>query len=359
MDSLVGLTASDWWYLLKQNRFAVEPSNWHKAILLTIFSASNSFIKRKEDRIYLQEVQKQEIKKPPIFILGHWRSGTTFLHNLFVLDKQFAYPNLFQVNNPHTFLYKEPRYTKHFTKIKAEERPMDNIKIDPKSPGEEEFALGALSLITPLLAWPFPRREEYYDRYLTFKDVSKENIDKWKSYFLLFVKKLTWRYEKQLVLKSPANTGRIKLLLDLFPDAKFIHIHRNPYAVFKSTKRLYKKAVSTAYLHRPKNGDTTTGILKRYKDMYDCFFDERELIPKGNYVEVSFEELEVDLVAQMEKIYTALQLDGFDQFKPGLLEYVEANKKYKKNKYTPLEDSLREKVAKSWHKSFEQWGYEI
>lgn len=359
MDSLVGLTAGDWWHLLKQNRFAVVPANWFKAFLLTIFSINNSIVKRKEDRIYLPEVLKQEIKKPPVFILGHWRSGTTFLHNLFVLDKQFAYPSLFQVNNPHTFLYKEPQYQKQFEKIKAEKRPMDNIKIDPKSPGEEEFALGALSLITPLLAWPFPRKEEYYDRFLTFKNVPDETVEKWKASFLLFVKKLSWRYEKQLVLKSPANTGRIKLLLEIFPDAKFIHIHRNPFSVFKSTVGLYKKAVSTAYLHRPKNNKTTEGILLRYKKMYDCFFEQRQLIPKGNYVEVSFEELEADPMQLMEKIYTDLSLGGFENFKPALQEYVEENNKYKKNEYKPLEPFLREKVAKNWHRSFEEWGYDI
>ena len=28
----------------------------------------------------------------PVFILGHWRSGTTLFHNLLALDEQFAYP---------------------------------------------------------------------------------------------------------------------------------------------------------------------------------------------------------------------------------------------------------------------------
>jgi len=359
MDSLIGLTASDWWKLLRDNRFAVEPSKWFKAFLLTIFSANNSFFKRREDRIYLPEVEKQEITKPPIFILGHWRSGTTHLHNLFVLDKQFAYPNLFQVNNPHTFLYKEPKYAKLFAKMQAEERPMDNVKIDLKSPGEEEFALGALSLITPLLGWPFPRREEFYDRYLTFKDVSPEIIDKWKSSFFLFVKKLAWRYEKQLVLKSPANTGRIKLLLEIFPEAKIVHIHRNPYAVYKSTVGLYKKAVASAYMHQPNNSDNTEGILKRYKEMYDCYFEQRHLIPENNYVELSFEDIEVDPIGQMRHIYSHLSLPVFDQLLPKLQEYVEANKKYEKNQYKSLDPAIKERVAASWHRSFEEWGYEI
>ena len=43
----------------------------------------------------------------PLFILGHYRSGTTHLHNLLALDPQFAAPTFFQALNPHTFLSTE------------------------------------------------------------------------------------------------------------------------------------------------------------------------------------------------------------------------------------------------------------
>ena len=36
----------------------------------------------------------------PLFVLGHYRSGTTHLHNLLALDPQFAAPTFFQVLNP-------------------------------------------------------------------------------------------------------------------------------------------------------------------------------------------------------------------------------------------------------------------
>src|SRR5712675_159543 len=44
---------------------------------------------------------------------------------------------------------------------------------------------------------------------------------------------------RQLLLKNPAHSARIPLLLRLFPGAKFVHIHRDPVAVFHSTRRLY------------------------------------------------------------------------------------------------------------------------
>ncbi|MDQ3566024.1 MAG: sulfotransferase [Pseudomonadota bacterium] len=52
---------------------------------------------------------------PPLFILGHWRSGTTLLHNLLTRDTgQFAYANTYQAVNPRTFLSTEAVNTKLF-----------------------------------------------------------------------------------------------------------------------------------------------------------------------------------------------------------------------------------------------------
>ena len=39
--------------------------------------------------------------------------------------------------------------------------------------------------------------------------------------------------------QSPAHTARLKLLHELFPEAKFIHISRNPFEVYQSTSKLF------------------------------------------------------------------------------------------------------------------------
>jgi hypothetical protein len=123
-------------------------------------------------------------------------------------------------------------------------RAMDNVKVTIFSPGEDEFALSSMTQLSPLISWSFPKRASYYDRYLTFCSVPEDIVDKWKSAVMFYYQKLTYRYDRTLIFKSPAHTGRIRLLLDLFPDAQFIHISRNPYTVFQSTRKLYKTAVA-------------------------------------------------------------------------------------------------------------------
>lgn len=359
MDSIIGMTTENWWKLLAQNNFKIHPNYWIKALIVTIKSFRNSSRVKTENRIYDEAIGQTEIKQDPVFILGHWRSGTTLLQNLMLLDKQFAFPTVYQCNYPFTFLSIEPIITKLYQDKDSIARPMDDVKVSPMSPGEEEFALAALTLHSPLVAWAFPDREEYYDRYLTFQDVATDEVEQWKSAFLFYIKKLTYRYERQLLLKSPPNTARVKLLLELFPNAKFIHIHRNPYIVFQSTQRLYKKALANALMQRPKSHNLAQGIIKRYVMMYNAYFEERKLIPANNFMEIKFEELERDKIGQVEKIYNQLNINGFETLLPSLKEYVASISDYKKNKHPVIEDSLRAQIAKSWHQSFEEWEYEI
>ena len=273
------------------------------------------------------------------------------------LDEQFAYPNLFQVSYPHTFLCAEPAAAKAFADAAPEKRPMDNMEVTFQSAGEDEFALAVVSLRSPIMGWLFPRREEHYDRYLTFRGVPEEDVARWKAAFVWFLKKLAWRYDRPLLLKSPTHTGRIRLILDLFPDARFVHIRRNPYTVFQSTQRLYAKLVSFWYLQRPDVERVDEGIIRRYRTMYDAFFEERDLIPEGQFCEIYFEDLEKDMVGQVGKIYEHLNLSGFRDLEPKLQRYVEGITGYKKNTHPPLTESLRHQIAQVWERNFEEWGY--
>ena len=122
------------------------------------------------------------------------------------------------------------------------QRPQDAVKIGVNEPQEEDFAMCSLSGQANLLAWAFPRNAPFYDRFMTMADLSAAELARWKASYQHFLKKLTYKYGRPLVLKSPANTGRIKTLLELFPDARFVHIHRNPYDVFRSVKHTLRTA---------------------------------------------------------------------------------------------------------------------
>jgi hypothetical protein len=210
-----------------------------------------------------------------------------------------------------------------------------------------------------MVGWTFPRQEEHYDRYLTFRNAQPAEYERWRKSLVWFLKKVVLKYNCcRPLLKSPQHTARIALLLDQFPNAKFVHVQRNPYVVFRSTQRLYETGILPNALQVTRGTEyATEGILRRYKDMYDAFFEDRKLIPAGNYAEVTFEELEHDIVRTIARVFDAVRLDGYAQLEPKLEEFVELRKDHQKNKHPEIEESLRRRIYSTWQRAFDEFGY--
>lgn len=356
---LAGITTGDWLRLLRENHFAVDPVYWHRAVFITLASLMNSVSRRKEKRLFDAAVAPVTVP-PPLFVIGHWRTGTTHLHNLLAQDSdQFAYANTYQVVNPHTFLGTEEVNARRFAWLVPPKRPMDNMAMSFQTPQEDEFAPCLMSLRSLYLGISFARREEHYARYLTFRDASREDVEAWKAGLVWFLKKLTFKYHRPLVLKSPPHTARIRLLLEMFPDARFVHIHRNPYTVFQSFRHYFDTAMWHTYLQRPDLPGIDDRIIHRYNVLYDAFFAERSLIPRGRFHDVSFEQLERNPMGEMQRLYDTLNLAGFETFRPTLRRYVDSLADYRKNEFHPLEPVERAKIARAWQRSFDEWHYPV
>ena len=353
---LGGITFGDWVRLLRDNRFDVAPRGLVRAMSITAQSVQNSLMRWAEDRRYGRVVQDAEVL-PPVFVLGHWRSGTTHLHNLLSVDERFAFPNNYQALFPHAFLSMEAVQSPFIQRFLPARRPMDNIEWTMNSPQEDEFALCIMTFMSPCMGWFFPKRRGHYDRYLSFRGVSEREVGRWQSALVTYLKRLSWKYKRPLVLKSPPHTGRIRRLLEIFPRAKFVHVHREPYAVFSSTRKMLLVNLAMHCLQRPPVEDLDEWIIRQYRAMHEAFFEERGLIPPGQYHEVCFEELEADPVGQVERVYEALGLPAFSATRPALERYVDGIRGYKKNEFPEMPVALRRRIADEWRLCFEQWGY--
>jgi omega-hydroxy-beta-dihydromenaquinone-9 sulfotransferase len=352
---LAGITLGRWLRVLRDNDFAVDCPYWGRAAVITVGSVPNTLLAVWENVLYRQKIRKTKID-PPLFILGIWRSGTTLLHNLLAQDDRFAYPNTYQVSFPQTFLTTEKINARLMGFFLPKKRPMDNVTFGFAEPQEDEFALWPL-IGGFTMGWAFPRRAGFYNRYLTLRHVSANELAEWKAALTWFLQKLAFKYGKPLVLKSPGHTCRIKVLLELFPEARFVHIHRNPLDVFRSSEHWLRVGTPVWTLQRPDHRDLNDRIIRQYKEVYDAFFEECGLIPKGHFHEVGFEELEADPTQQVQGIYEALALPDFKTVLPRLQRYVVSLASYKKNVLPDLPAELQARIAREWRRSFEEWGY--
>ena len=353
-----GLLFGDWLRLLYRYRFRVPRSYRIPVVLITAGSIFNSIVHTLEVLRFCAKIRKAEYR-PPLFVLGVPRSGTTHLFNLFSKDERYAYPNLIQAYNPHTFLCAEQFLARLFDACRFRNRGLDNVATGSKVPEEDEHALLALTQLSHLLCGPFPRLAYRYNRYLTFRSASQDEVVTWKAAIKFFVRKMSFKYGgRPLVLKSPAHTGRIRMILDVFPDAKFVFIHRNPFDVFQSYRQILVTFSYYFDLSSSDGGDAATDVtLEFFRELFEAFFEDRELIPKANYCELSYASLVEDPIGQMRRIYQALVLPEFQVVEPALQSYLASIADYKKRDSQKLPADLQARIAREWSRWFEEWGY--
>jgi hypothetical protein len=354
--AFAGVTLGRWLRVLRDNRFDIDLRYWTRAALVTAGSMSNSVLARLENFRYGRAIRATKVD-PPLFVLGIWRSGTTHLHNLLARDDRFAYPTFFDVLYPHTFLSTEKTTSRVIAAFVPGKRPQDNMSMGVSEPQEEELALCSLTGRSYLMTLAFPRRAKHYERYVTLRDVSGDDLSAWKTALMGFVRKLALKYGRPLVLKSPGHTARVRLLLEMFPGAKFVHIHRNPFEVFQSARHAVLKLSPYWTLQRSDYSELDDDIIRQYKQLCSAYLEERSLIPSGHLHELSFAQLEADPLSAMREIYQALDLPDFAHVEPRLKEYLGSLTQYRRNIFRAIPAELRARIEVEWRPWIEEWGY--
>ena len=205
----------------------------------------------------------------------------------------------------------------------------------------------------------FPQRQAEFERFLSFEEASPQEREAWKQAFDAFARKLTLRYgpERRLLFKEPAHTARIKLILELYPNARFVHIHRHPFDVYRSTMAM-ERVTRPLYAYQPTDDDKLEDfVLWRYRAMYDAYFRAADHVPAGQLFEIGFDRLEREPKQALAEAYEALGLAGFDTVEPRLEAYLASLGSYAKNAHAELPRETAARVRQAWQPSFERWGY--
>src|SRR5262249_13020715 len=152
---------------------------------------------------------------------------------------------------PNHFLLTEEFVKRYCGFLMPSRRPMDNMAFGWDRPQEDEFALCMMGAPSPYLSIAFPNRPLLDQDAYNPETLRPRQRKRWKEALFSFLQRLTFKDPRRLVLKSPTHTSRIKTLLELFPDARFVHIVRNPYVVFPSTVNLWKTLYETHGFQKP------------------------------------------------------------------------------------------------------------
>jgi hypothetical protein len=201
-----------------------------------------------------------------------------------------------------------------------------------------------MSTRSGLHSWFFPKNQTYFEKYNLFKNITPQEKKAWQQDYISCLQHIAWTNKgKRLLLKNPHNTSRVKELLELFPNAKFVTIHRDPIDVFKSTRHLYHRMVSTQFLQFMSLSEMDDLIIKNYKSTMEKYGREKSLIPEGNLVEIDYESITENPLEEVKNIYQGLNIEGYEDALPEIKRYLQSVKGFERNKFK--DNSHNEAIA--------------
>jgi hypothetical protein len=348
---------SVWLRLLRKNG-GIERPYWRRLLFVLLVSFLSTPLRWMERLRYGRQVRAYPIHLEPIFILGYGRSGTTHLHNLLCQDDELGCVTTFQALAPDFFLIGQGRLKNILTQSLPATRPMDNVAVALAAPQEEELPVAGTSIYSFLHHLSFPQRSlESFNRFVLFQGIDQATRQNWRTHYLNVLRKASFHMAgKPLVLKNPLNMARLPEILEMFPQAKFIHIVRNPYVVYTSINHMYDKLLPAHQMQMIAEAEMRTNILYFYRETMQAYLRDRPLIPPENLVEVRFETLEADPLAELERIYQALHIGDFALAKPNLESYLNNLSDYRKNKYATSATAVK-MVDDHWRFAVDEWQY--
>jgi len=312
------------------------------------------------DRLYFRKkISRYRLSHPPLFIIGHWRSGTTLLHSMLARDPQFGYVTTYHSVLPHNLASKKlfKVFMRPYMPIS---RPGDGAAIELETPQEDEYALSNSSRLSLYHFFYFPAHAaEYYRQAVRFQDISPAERDRWKSAYLrLVIKSLLNTGGQRALVKNPVHTGRTGILTEIFPDAKFVFLIRNPVMVYLSTRKFLNELLATTAFEMPDEQQVRELVLENYRQLIGDYLDARSRLDPGQLMEIRFEDLLSDPFSSLKDIYGKFGLPGFGSMAPVFRSFSRKQRRHRLNTYSIEEDEL-DHVLESLGFAMQEWGYDV
>ena len=334
----------------------VSPRYFGLVGLMGLSAATRSLFHPLEAASYSWQAGRAPPRESPLIILGHWRTGTTHLHNLMGCSPSYGAISPLASGLPDQIMTLGTWLKPMLERALPEDRKVDPVAVTPDSPQEDEIPLANQQPLSVFHALYFPRHfQTLFNRGVFFEGASDADIARWQRLTAHFADKIAVHERKpRLVIKNPVYTARIKRLLAIWPNARFIHIRRNPYEVFVSTCRYYRQLLDELALQPSGSLDIEGFVLETFKRLMAAYEAERSQVPQGHLAEVSYEQLCDEPLPLLETLHDQLGLPGWRETRPRIADYLKQISDYRTNAYNVSNDAVC-KVDAHWAGAVAEW----
>ena len=276
-------------------------------------------------------LSRLQLPDDPVIVIGHWRSGTTYLHQLMSADPGAATARNVLTVAPQAALVLKPLIGRVLGPVMTATRPIDAVPWSACDPQEDEIGLARLTVDSHMAGVAFPQ-----DYLRHFHRCTLSTTRHFQQQLLHFTR-ITWAHDgegkRHLLIKNPAHSARVPLLLDLFPRARFVLMKREPADAVRSLTLVKQKLADLVGLQpAPDQQRQVEETAMAHRLLLEAFESARPMIPAGQLVEVEFDDLISSPLAAVERIYRELSIDGWDEARDAIKIRAERARTYSPDK---------------------------
>ena len=322
------------------------------------------------DHVFFPAFRRVEVRKP-VFLIGHPRSGTTFLHRLLTRTREFCAFEAWEIFLPslvaRTLLKRviarriAQGRTTFFPPEVGHEGALGQIE-------EEELLFmytGNTQFVTCVSPLGFGDRDFTE---LVHADDQPERIRRRTMAFLrgCFQRQIHWTGNTRVVAKMNYSGMRIRTLLEAFPDAKIVYVVRSPLETISSHLTLHRNMF-----------DHMWGVQRIPRDRLERYYERRyehnvafyryleDLtasgeIPAAQLMVLPYDELREDLATAIRKIAEFAELRLSDELQETIAQQSRTQTAYRR-RHTNLHleefGLTEERVRKDLAFVFDRYGF--
>lgn len=297
-------------------------------------------------------------ERPPVFIVGHWRSGTTHLFNLLSGGGDVAYATPVSVGLPWDFVLLGRALAPLLNRAIPAGRGIDAMAVTPESPQEDELALASMTRPSYYHGIYFPRHfARHMAAGLFFDGCDVRARARWQKALHGFTEKIARRHPgRQILVKNPAHSAKIDAIREIWPEARFIHAVRDPHAVLVSTRRMFADLLDMLALQDHDPAEVERAIVAAYPRMMDKLAADAESLPEECFAEVRFEDLEQDPLAEVARLAPFIDPHRPEDILRGAERHMAQVAGYEK-RTRAIDPEVAATVGAHWAAQLERWNY--
>jgi len=273
------------------------------------------------DEVFYPAYRQQSISEP-IFIVGNFRSGTTFLHRLLLGDRSstalktweiffapsISYRKLFRaiirisrlIGSPIRWLVRQ------FNKPIEAYSYMHRTGLD-KIEEDSHLLYQVWSSYNLFALFPFSDLAQKYIYYDQLVPPQHRKTD--FTYYRDIIRRHIFLHGgKRYISKNPDFSPAVETILDFFPDAKFINIIRRPEDMLPSTINMWANHWHTFGSPREAYPLQDT-LISHAKHWYTYPHQVLQDLPEDRYVVLSFADFVHDPKKVLETVYARFGMD--------------------------------------------------